>query len=149
MPLDFDKHNQDVKDWAKRMTSTMQYNGASLGIMHRENSQNPAPSMPQIKNSYKYDTGAIEVVGFRFPRSLIYTHKGAGKGRGGTSGSTWVDRYGNRKGTNPKSMGKMGTGGRVKKPWFTRSMDGSGGLEQLADLVADNLGATITTNILK
>ena len=150
MAIDFEKHNQDVKEWTAQVVTLMKQNAGVLGIAHRSNSPSEGASMPKLKSGFKYDTGAIEVISFKFPRSLIYVHKGAGKGRGGTSGSTWLDRYGKQKKTNPNSMGKMDTAGRKAKPWFEMTLNGKAhGVEQLADLVAKNLGSTISNNILK
>lgn len=92
--------------------------------------------------------GIIEVVSFRFPRSLIWPHKGAGKGRGGTKGSVWYDALGIKHSTNPKSFGKMGAGGRVAKPWFNDTMESSAGVDELATIVATTTGDAIVNNLL-
>lgn len=149
MALDFDEFNGQVKDWARGRVQVMRTTGTGMGIHHRQNSPSTGASLEKLRAGFKYQAGAVSVISFRFPRQLIWTHKGAGKGRGGAIGSTWVDKYEATHRTNPKSLGKMGTGGRKAKPWFTQSLDSAGGVETLADLVAENLGATITNNILK
>lgn len=145
--MDFETYNAGVKQWATDMRQSMVATGQQMGIQHRGNSTSPSASLSQIKNRFKMDAGAIEVISFQFPRALIFVHKGAGKGRAGTVGSSWLDRYGQRQKTASKSMGKMGTGGRTAKPWFSTPVDA--GIDRLADLAAEHLGASITQNILK
>ena len=82
-----------------------------------------------------------------FPRTLIYTHKGAGKGRGGTKGSRWTDKYGNKKTTNPKSFGKMATGGRVAKPFINDALEAPDGVDKLATIAAENLGDVLAGSL--
>jgi hypothetical protein len=149
MPLNFDDYNSQVKDWAQTVKRSMQSTGAGMGIQHVSRSPSTGASLQKIRPGFKYGAGAIEIVSFKFPRSLVWTHKGAGKGMGGPSGSTWVDKLGNTKRTNTNSKGKMGTGNRHAKQWFTQPLDAPDGINNLADLVAIHLGATISENILK
>lgn len=146
--LDLDKYNGRVKDWTKEALTDIKSEGASLGIEHRPDSPSKGASLPKIKTSTREEEGAIAVVSFKFRRSLIYTHKGAGKGRGGNKGSRWVDKYGNAKSTNPKSMGKQATDGRVAKPFINNVLDGEKGVEELAVIAADELGDAIVNNML-
>ena len=72
---------------------------------------------------------------------------GAGKGRGGSKGSRWVDKYGNSKKTNPESLGKMGTGGRVAKPFINQVLESDKGIDQLATIAAVQIGDAVTGNL--
>lgn len=89
----------------------------------------------------------VSRVAFRFPRSLIWTHKGAGKGRAGKKGSRWVNKFGNTRSTNSDSLGKAGTGARKEKPWFTSVMDAPDGVNRLADIVAEETGDAIVNQL--
>lgn len=148
MPINFDKQNERVLDWASKMESGLKGHSAALGITHRANSPSPGSSVDKIKHRERYRTGVVEVISFKFPRSLIWPHKGAGKGRGGLLGSVWYDKLGIRRTTNPKSLGSMGTGGRMAKPWFNDTIEGSGGVEELANIVAEESGDAIVNNLL-
>lgn len=147
MPLNFDKYNQEVTAWMQQTQNSFVSQASSLGIEHRGNSPSSSSSISKIKTRSRLKDGAIYNIGFNFPRTLIWPHKGAGKGRGGTKGSSWLDKYGNRKKTNPESLGKMGSGGRVAKPFFNQVLDGPNGIDQLATIAAEELGDTITGNL--
>lgn len=148
MPLDFDKYNQEVTGWMQATQSGLVGAAGSLGISHRGDSPSSGSSVSKIKGRTTQKNGTINKVGFTFPRSLIWPHKGAGKGRGGNKGSRWVDKYGASHTTDPKSLGKMGTGGRRAKPFFNNVLDGARGVDELATIVAENLGDTLTGNLL-
>lgn len=147
MALKLDSYNDDVKQWADNLLKLIKSSGSGFSITHRENSPSPTASLNKFKNRLYLQGGAVNRIGINFPRSLIYTHKGAGKGRGGVKGSRWVDKYGTSHTTNPKSMGKMGTGGRKEKPFINKVLDGSQGMEKLADIVAEKIGDTIVGNL--
>jgi len=87
---------------------------------------------------HKTKDGDVRSVGFSFLREGIYVHKGAGKGMGGLKGSSWLDKYGVRKSTNPESLGKLATGNRKAKPWFD-ALDKD--LPELGDIVAETYAA--------
>lgn len=145
--LKLDNYNAGVKEWADEIKSLFKSTGARFGIIHRENSPSPGPSINKFRNRFFSQDGAIAKIGITFPRSLIYPHKGAGKGRGGAQGSRWVDRYGNAKKTNPTSLGKMGTGGRKAKPFINEALDSEQGVNKLATLAAEHLGDALVGNL--
>ena len=148
MKIDFDKQNERVLDWASKTVPALKGSANALGIIHRSNSNSPGPSLEKVKHRTKEIGGIIEVVSFRFPRSLIWPHKGAGKGMGGLQGSSWYDRLGIRHTTDPDSLGKMGSGSRPEKPWFNAVMDAPTGVDELATIVAEESGDAIVNNIL-
>jgi hypothetical protein len=147
MTLDLNRYNDRVKDWMQLALQDMKTNGAGMNIVHRENSPSKGPSLDKLKAKEHFDDGAIDRIGFKMNRSLIWTHKGAGKGRGGTKGSSWTDAHGNRKTTDPDSLGKMATGGRTAKPWFTQFIESPAGVEDLATIAAEELGSAITNKL--
>lgn len=146
--INFSSYNEQVKQWTKELIQEIQIEAGSMGVAHRENSPSTSSSLKKLKDKYGYDEEEINKVSVKFPRVLIYTTKGAGKGRGGTTGSKWVDKYNNQKSTNPKSYGKMGSGGREAKPFFNNVVDGDNGVNKLATIVAEELGSTIVNNML-
>ncbi len=143
MALDLDRYNDRIKSWTKDTISRMQARASNYGVVHRSDSPSAKPSMPQLRDRYRMKDGGIDQASIRFPRSLIWTHKGAGKGRGGSKGSRWIDKYGNAKTTADSSKGKMGTGGRTAKPFFNDTLDAPTGVEELATIVAEETGDAI------
>jgi len=148
MKLNLDRYNERIKNDLGEVVSDIQTEGNSLGIQHRENSPSSGPSLPKIKGATKEHDGQVDQLSIKFRRSLIWTQKGAGKGRGGNKGSKWVDKYGATKTTNPKSLGKMGTNGRVEKPFINNVLDSEKGVEKIATTAAEELGDAIVNNIL-
>jgi len=148
MAIDLDKINQDIEQWGTNAASNLQATGSAMGIHHRAGSPSTKPSLQQIVARFKYAHGLVHVVSFRVPRQLIFVHKGAGKGMGGTVGSSWADRYGNQMKTNPNSFGKMGTGSRQEKPFYNSTMESPAGVESLSDIVVTSLGDAIVNNLL-
>jgi hypothetical protein len=148
MALNLDRFNTRVKDWTSTALAEMKSAGGSMGIEHRPNSDSPGSSLSKLKAKEHLTDGAIDRIGFKLNRSLVWTHYGAGKGRGGVVGSSWTTKDGQRKNTNPDSLGKMGSGSRKAKPWFNSVLQGGSGIEELADIAAEELAAEVTNKIL-
>ena len=146
--INYSNYNQEVRYWGMQTTARMQAKASALGILHRSNSPSKSESIKKIKDNYGLKFGAINRIGFKFPRNLIWPHKGAGKGKGGLKGSRWINAKGESKATNPASLGKMGTGGRTAKPWFNGVMDSDVGITNLATIVAEQIGDSITSKLL-
>ncbi|MGN7786808.1 hypothetical protein ACTJIJ_19905 [Niabella sp. 22666] len=147
MKINFDRYNQKVKNWGKDSVTKMKAEGRALGIIHRADSPSKSASIPKLSSGFRQKDGQVNRVSIKFPRTLIYTHKGAGKGRGGTKGSRWTDKYGKAKKTKESSMGKMGTAGRTAKPFINRVLKRETGVDQLATIVAVETGAAISNNM--
>jgi len=147
MDINLNRYNERVRQWGKGTLQRIKAQASAEGIEHRQNSPSPSSSIAKIKDRYRQRSGAIDQVSIRFPRTLIYPHKGAGKGRGGFKGSSWVDKYGTTHRTNPQSLGKMGTGGRKAKPFFNDVLGGSQGVEELATIVATETGDAIMNQL--
>ncbi|WP_374949639.1 hypothetical protein [Mucilaginibacter sp.] len=90
--------------------------------------------LDSLKGGTRKSYGEIDSMYIRFNRYLVWLHKGAGKGKGGSKGSTWTDKNGIRRRTNPASFGKMNTGSRHAEEWLNPVMDKQ--LPKLADIVA-------------
>jgi hypothetical protein len=145
--LKLDSYNAAVEDWSKSIVEESKSTASVMGVKHRNNSPSKSASLNKIKGRVGYRAGAAEKVSIRFPRNLIWTQKGAGKGAAGSKGSRWIDKFGNTKTTNPASIGKMGTGGRKAKPFFNTALDGANGVDKLATIAAQEIGAAITNNL--
>lgn len=140
MAINLDAYNEEVKQWDIESNQDIRSRASSLGVTHRANSPSPSSSIAKLRSRQYMQDGAIARISKVFPRELIWTNKGAGKGRGGFKGSRWVDQYGNNKTTNKESLGKMGTEGRVAKPFFNQSLDGPNGVGKLATIAAEKIG---------
>ncbi len=134
------EYNKTLSDWSKKAKSTLQSGITQEGIGGTELAKSIKPRLYKAKNK------DISGIGFSFRREGIYVHKGAGRGMGGQKGSSWLDKYGVRKKTNPESLGKLATGNRVAKPWFD-ALDND--LQELSDIVAENYaGRAVNTTQL-
>lgn len=147
MIIDLTRRDNRIREWTKDIILKIQARGSMLNISHRTDSPSSGASLPKLKDRYRSRDGAIVQTSIRFPRQLIWTAKGAGKGRGGVKGSRWTDKYGNAKTTDPNSLGKMGTGGRVAKDFFNSVIEGPGGIDELATVVAEETGDAIVNNM--
>ncbi len=145
---DPDQYNDEVKAWGDNLPSQLRAKGTGYGIAHRSDSPSTGSSLAKLGVGYKQRDGLISIVSIRVNRSLIYTHKGAGKGFGGVKGSRWIDKFGNRKSTNPASKGKAGSGSRREKPFINDTLDGPQGVTKLADIVAENLATNIVNSAI-
>lgn len=146
----YEQYNASVTGWARQAEAGIKASGRSLGIIHRNNSPSPGESLAKITGkTFEDKFGVISRITFsRINRSLIYTSAGAGRGQGGRKGSTWINAKGERKRTNPRSLGKQGTGNRTEKRFVSNFLDGNRGIENLADIVANGLGDVVADNIL-
>lgn len=140
MAFILDKYNEQVKAWDQQNNQDIRQRAAAMSIVHRADSPSKSSSVAKLKSRLYEKDGAVVRISKTFPRTLIYTHKGAGKGRGGLKGSRWVDKYGQAKTTDPRSLGKMGTGGRKAKPFINDALQGPNGVEALATIAAATLG---------
>lgn len=147
MPLNLDTYNDEVRQWAQEVRELIKREGQGMSIVHRSDSPSGTASLTKFRNKFTQHDGAINRVSITFPRVLIYTHKGAGKGRGGRVGSRWVDKYEQKHSTNPKSFGKMGTAGRTAKPFINAVLESGNGVEKLATIAAEQLGDVIVGNL--
>lgn len=149
MPLNNNAYNSAVQQFGNTGLQQLKSIGKSLGITHRSNSLSPGDSLSRMKVRFAFDaTGQINKISFtNINRTLIYAAEGAGKGRGGIVGSRWIDFKGGRHITDPKSLGKAGSGNRRQKPFIQRFLDGTEGVERLADIVASEQADLIVANI--
>lgn len=111
--------NNRIKAWGGETITSIKGSYAAMVT----STQQTGEGENSIKIRYKQDYGQIETITFKFHRYLAFLHKGAGKGVAGSKGSTWTTKSGQKKSTNPKSMGKLGTGKRKAKEWLNPQLD--------------------------
>jgi hypothetical protein len=145
--LEYNQYNERVKQWGGALRKTFEANAAAMGIQHRSNSPSNGSSVKKLKDRYKQTDGAISRISYRVEKALVFTHKGAGRGQGGTVGSKWTDKYGKQKSTSPNSFGKMGTGTRKAKPFINEALEGANGVEALAVIAAEEMGYEIVNKM--
>jgi len=123
-----EKLNVDVRSWAGSTLKEIknQYSGMVNG--------QSGNGMKSFKFSSGKSFGEINRISFGFNRYLVFVHKGAGKGKGGSKGSSWINKSGNKVTTNPGSLGKMNTGQRKSKEFLNPVLERK--LPILADIVA-------------
>lgn len=114
-----------LKRWGEEVVEALRISSAKhTGVSHETD---PSRRLTySISYKVRYDKRFHKEpvsIGFRFVRHGIYLHHGAGRGEGGKIGSHWLDRLGQRKETNPASLGKAGLGSRKRQDWFNPVMD--------------------------
>lgn len=116
--------NADIRAWGKETTGLLKNAFDYLNIEHVQRSPSPSASVNALRNTFGQYHGVINRVSFRFPKHLVFVHKGVGKGvPAGFSGSTT----------------------RKPKPWFNPVVEYD--IDRLADIVAENQGDMIVENL--
>lgn len=146
--INLNQFNDRIKEAGRQIRDAMEAEAGSLGIQHRAKSPSSGSSVKRLRDRYREKHGAVQSISFQFRRSLVYANKGAGRGMAGTKGSSWLDKHGLQVKTNPKSFGKMATGNRKEKPFINTVLDAPGGVELIATIAAEELGAGIINNML-
>lgn len=128
--IDIEAQNAAVRKWFSDTLQDIKNRYISLV-------QSPGRSgdgLDSLKSRTYQSAGEIDHGGFKFDRYLIFIHKGAGRGFGGSRGSTWYDPHGLQRSTNPASLGKMNTGSRHAEEWMNPVLDED--VPKLADIIA-------------
>ncbi|SDM40998.1 hypothetical protein [Pedobacter antarcticus] len=114
-----DTYNRDVRSWTKDVKRKLQLNILQMTSVYSGRAKK------ELESSVKNYAGLASKIGFTFPFYLVFVHKGAGRGYGGSGhqfgGNTvhqFTRRDGTKKATNSTSWHKMATGKRVAKLWF-------------------------------
>lgn len=105
--------SSDIEEQAAELEEMLAFEIERLGLRDSDN------LIDSLKHNVRYQSGVPESIGVKFARTGIYVARGAGKGFGGTKGSTWRTSKGEKRRTNPESLGKAGTGTRQEADWIT------------------------------
>ena len=116
--------NRDIRGWGNDTTKDLKKEFARLNIEHVARSPSPRPSRDVLANQFQQRGGMINKVGFKFPRHMVFVHKGLGKGVG-------------------KNFSGITT--RRPKEWFNPVMEKD--VNKLADIVANAAGDIVVKNV--
>lgn len=108
---DLERLRKTVSDFKKVTDKELKAQFTSLNIEHVERSPSTTPAVDLLKSNIGYSFGMPEKVRFKFPRHLVFVHKGVGRG---------------------------GTAGRTPKEWFNPVMEKQ--VEKLADQLGEDYG---------
>ena len=136
--MDINQYNAEVSDWTRDTRRKIRNQVLRLVL-------NVGPGYEQQKTSLRKYYGEINRIGFSFPYYMVFVHKGAGRAYGGSKTGKFSNKAGGKTATNPKSMGKMGTGKRVPKPWFNPVIDAE--FPALENIITDYRGSKIILNL--
>lgn len=122
------EYNKEVKSWTLGTRRKMK-----TRVLQLVTARGPADQ--NLYSQTKAYAGEINKLGFSFPYYMVFVHKGAGRGYGGIKTALFTNAKGGKGITNPKSMGKMGTGKRRPKPWFNPVIESN--FPQLENIIVD------------
>ncbi len=148
MPLSSEQYNSRITSWVESIRKDIQRGAERHDVKHVSRSPSPSPSVPKIRHKLFKQRDAISKITITYPRELVWTMAGAGKGHGGLKGSRWIDKYGAKQTTDPKSLGKAGTGSRKAKPFMQEALESETGIDELSNIVAEETGEIITGDIV-
>lgn len=106
---------------------------------------NIGPGHDNLKGTTKKYMGEANKISFAFPYYMVFVHKGAGRGYGGSKTGLYTKANGSKGTTSRASFDKMGTGKRVAKPWFNPVIEQT--FPELEKLVTDYRGEKIILNL--
>ena len=72
--------NSEVRQWSKKTIADLLAMFSKLNIRHRENSPSSKPSKEALEQFVTNRQGVANKVSFKFPRHMVFVHKGVGKG---------------------------------------------------------------------
>lgn len=117
--------NKRIVQWSTRTRNQLLQEILRQGIKHTIKSPSPTAAINSLKQSTRKDNfGIINRVGYNMPRHMIYVHKGVGRGT---------------------PIEKAGQTNRKAKPWFNPVINRR--IDELADIVAEELGSDIINNL--
>lgn len=136
-----DDYNKDVSKWTQETKRKYKLKIAQMTAKYSGKGYSE-----QKAETRKY-AGEASRITFSFPYYMVFVHKGAGRGYGGSITKKFTRKDGSKRDTNPLSLGRMGTGRRRPKPWFNPILDAR--FPILADLVSNYKGDKVVLQIQK
>lgn len=112
--------NKEAREWTKETHDKLVQQFTRLDIQHRPNSPSTRPAVEQLKEYFRHRQGTISRITFKFPRHMVFVHKGVGRGR-------------------PASNPGKG------KEWFNPVIEEK--IDDLATRVANALGDVVVNNL--
>lgn len=139
--LEQQKYNSDLGRWGRNTRNR------ALQEVQKITKKYSGHSRSDLKSSTRKFYGEVNRISFSFPVYMVFVHKGAGRGYGGSKTGLFSSAQGGKGVTNPKSMGKMGTGLRQPKPWFNPIIEQE--YDKLAGIVAEYKGNRVLKEVQK
>lgn len=134
-------YNRDVRSWNRNTTRKMKLEILRMTAVY----SGQARRAPQSRvRTYQ---GEASRISWAFPYYMVFVHKGAGRGYGGSKTGLFTRADGGKGRTNKLSMGRMGTGRRKAKPWFNPVIEKQ--FPELAALIADYHASKVVANMEK
>lgn len=130
----FTAYNQEMQQLARQFGAELR---SEWGMKVANASTGGLKSQLKANAGRRY--GVVDRVAAKFPRHGIFRMVGAGRGQAGSVGTTWRDKNGQTKRTNPNSFGKMDTGNRRAADWLSPTLD------KFNEIVADRAAAHFAT----
>jgi hypothetical protein len=131
-------YNRDVANWGRDTLRKTKNEVLRLVL-------DIGPGFNNQQVSTKLYAGEANKIIFSFPYYMVFVHKGAGKGYGGSKTGLFTRASGAKGVTSKASYGKQGTDKRVAKPWFNPVIEGQ--FPALSDLVNNYHADKITLNL--
>jgi hypothetical protein len=140
--MEIQQYNAEVSAWSRNTNRKVKLEIARLIL---KTSTGTAQSM-QKSAVTKYG-GEASKISFSFPYYMVFVHKGAGRGYGGSITKQFSNAKGGKTKTNTNSLGKMGTGKRKAKPFFNPVVEDA--FPILADIIGTYHGDKVIAKIQK
>jgi hypothetical protein len=121
-----DKFNSEVRTWKDETLEDLDKQFDVLNIKHVKRSPSTVPSREVLKAFLAYRQGLINRIGIKFPRHMVFVHKGVGKGV-------------------PAILAGTAATNRQPKEWFNPVVETK--VDELADIVAENIGDLVVKNL--
>lgn len=117
---DIDELNNNIGDWNQKNLKDLVSKLNALNVKHVKRSPNKVALQKVLKSALRKQSGLIDRISYKMPRSAIFLHKGVSKGHPIT---------------NP----------RKAKEWYAPVVNKN--IDDLADIVAEGGGNLIINNI--
>lgn len=121
----FDPVNDRIARWANDRMPDLRTSIAQAGIKHVKRSPSKRAAVNSLRKTLRKNKGIISNIGYSIPRHMVFVEKGVGRGT---------------------TIGQAGNTTRRAKPWYNPVIDKN--IEDLADIVAEELGSAIINNLL-
>lgn len=138
--MSVESYNKQVRQWGGSTKRKLKLKYLQLVVKVGPGSENQ-------KVDVKNYAGEASKINFAFPYYLVFVHKGAGRGYGGSKSGLFTQKGGGKGKTNRNSFGKMGTGKRVAKPWFNPVLEDQ--FPELANIVSAYHGDKVVLKLQK
>jgi len=116
--------NEKINTWAGKNLADVKAEGSALGIQHRPASKSAGSSLANVAKKIRMRNGMIDKISYTMRRSLVFVHKGVGKG-------TKINQVGQTK--------------REAKRWFDNATNRN--FDDLQQIVAENDASFVVNNL--